>query len=76
MIPTIHTVAADGTHIHAPSAMSDMTDSNTVDFQGMAAQAAAHFAKPVEEGVGMARQIWAGLVEDVLGGPTNKAKSS
>lgn len=74
MIPTIHTVAADGTHIHAPSAMSDMTDSNTVDFQGMAAQAAKHFAKPVEEGVGMARQIWTGLVEDVLG--PNKAKSS
>ncbi|KAF1849870.1 uncharacterized protein K460DRAFT_360718 [Cucurbitaria berberidis CBS 394.84] len=73
MVPTIHTVAADGTHIHAPSAMSDMTDSNTVDFQGMAAQVAKGLTKPIVDGEGMTRQLWTGLVEDILG---PKAKRS
>lgn len=67
MVPQIHTIAADGTHIHAPSAMSDMTDSNQFDYQGMAEQAAKTLSKPLEEGTGMARQILRGLVEDILG---------
>jgi hypothetical protein len=67
MLPTIHTVAADGTHIHAPSAMSDMTDSNNFDYQGMAAQVADKLSRPIEGGSGMVKQIWTGLVDDVLG---------
>jgi hypothetical protein len=67
MLPTIHTVAADGTHIHAPSAMFDVTEGNHIDFQGMAAQVANKLQKPVEEVEGMARQIWKGFVDDVFG---------
>lgn len=67
MLPTILTVAADGTHIYAPAAMSEVSDNNTIDFQGMAQQVASRLARPVEEGAGMARQIWSGLMDDVLG---------
>ena len=67
MVPTIHTVAADGTHIHAPSAMSDVSDSQHFDYQGMAAQVATKIAGEVEEGAGMAKQLWTGLMEDILG---------
>ncbi|KAJ4354720.1 hypothetical protein N0V95_003561 [Ascochyta clinopodiicola] len=67
MQPTIYTVAADGTHIHAPSAMSDMTEGNHIDFQGMAAQVATKLQKPVEKVEGMARQIWNGFMDDVFG---------
>lgn len=65
MVPTIHTVAADGTHVHAPSAMSEMTDSNQIDFQGMASAVAQRLSQPVEQSTGMARQIWNDFVEDV-----------
>jgi hypothetical protein len=67
MLPTIYTVSAESTHIHAPSAMADVSDNNTIDFQGMAAIVASKLAKPVEEGVGMTRQLWNGIVDDVLG---------
>ena len=67
MLPTIMTVAADGTHIHAPSALAEVSDNNSIDFQGMAAKVASKFGKPVEEKVGMARQIWGGLMDDILG---------
>lgn len=67
MLPTIHTVAADGTHIHAPSAMSDMTDSDHIDFQGMASSVADKLSRPVEEGAGMVSTIWKDLMDDVLG---------
>jgi hypothetical protein len=75
MIPTIHTVAADGTHIHAPSAMSDMTDSDHIDFQGMASQVASRLAKPVQGGEGMTRQILSGLMEDILGPRQSHARA-
>jgi hypothetical protein len=72
MVPTIHTVAADGTHIHAPSAMSDMTDSDHIDFQGMASsmvnQVTSKVSKSVE-GEGMTKQILTGLWEDIVSGP-------
>lgn len=64
------TVAADGTHIHAPSAMSEVLDNNTIDFQGMAAKVASRLGKDVEEGAGMARQLWSGFVDDILGPKT------
>lgn len=72
-MPTIYTVSADGTHIHAPSAMSDMTDSDHIDFQGMASKvAAAYGARPSsEEAQSMVKQVWTGLLEDILG-PSHK----
>lgn len=70
MIPTIFTVAADGTHIHAPSAMYDVSDSDHNDFQGLASSVAREvrstLSKPIN-GEGMTRQILSGLVEDILG---------
>lgn len=47
--------------------MADVHDNSSVDFQGMAATMASKIAKPIEEGVGMTRQLWNGLVDDVLG---------
>jgi len=67
ILPKIYTVAADGTHIHAPSAMADVHDNGNVDFQGMAASVAQKIKKPIEEGVGMTRTLWNGLVDDILG---------
>jgi hypothetical protein len=75
MMPTISTVAADGTHIHAPSAMSDMTDSDHVDFQGMANRVASKLAKPAEAGEGMTRQILSGLWEDIVGPKQGHART-
>ncbi|KAF2117781.1 hypothetical protein BDV96DRAFT_570916 [Lophiotrema nucula] len=66
MLPSIVTVAADGTHIHAPSAMSEVSDNNAIDFQGMAARVADKF-KPVEEQAGMVKSVWSGFLDDVLG---------
>ncbi|KAH7389580.1 hypothetical protein DE146DRAFT_701020 [Phaeosphaeria sp. MPI-PUGE-AT-0046c] len=73
MLPTIFTVAADGTHIHAPSAMSDVSDSDHTDFQGLASSMASSVAKRVSrgaEGEGMTRQILGDMWEDItsLGG--------
>lgn len=67
MMPQIHTVAADGTHIHAPSAISNMTDSNQIDYKGMVEEAASTFTEPIEKGSGMVRQIFNDLVDDILG---------
>ncbi|KAH7094590.1 hypothetical protein FB567DRAFT_7152 [Paraphoma chrysanthemicola] len=76
MIPTIHTVAADGTHIHAPSAMSDMTDSDHIDFQGMATSVASKLAsRPRADGEGMTRQILSGLWEDIVGPKQGHART-
>lgn len=74
-MPTIHTVAADGTHIYAPSAMSEVTDNNTVDFQGMAAMVASRLGKTTEEGAGMAKQLWGGLLDDVFGSKGGPARA-
>ncbi|KAF2035575.1 hypothetical protein EK21DRAFT_107096 [Setomelanomma holmii] len=76
MMPTIHTVAADGTHIHAPSAMSDMTDSDHIDFQGMASNVASKLAaRPSEGGEGMTKQILTGLWEDIVGPKQGHART-
>jgi hypothetical protein len=74
MMPTIHTVAADGTHIHAPSAMSETSDSDHLDFKGIAS-AAASKAKPSEGGEGMTRQILSGLWDDILGPKQGHART-
>ncbi|KAF2441954.1 hypothetical protein P171DRAFT_434547 [Karstenula rhodostoma CBS 690.94] len=64
-VPRIHTVSSH--HVHAPAAMSEVHDNNTIDFQGMAFEAVNKLKRPVEEGASMAKQIWGGLVDDVLG---------
>lgn len=67
MMPTIHTVAADGTHIHAPSAMSEMTDSDHMDFQGMASTVVSKTTSSKREpGEGMTRQILNDMWEDIV----------
>ena len=75
MIPHIYTIAADGTHIHAPSAMSDMTDSNQFDYQGLAQKAASTIVKPIEQGTGMLKQILGDLVDDILGPKSKSGKA-
>ncbi|CAN9285479.1 unnamed protein product [Alternaria alternata] len=65
MQPTIYTVSADGTHIHSPSAMSEMTDSNQSAYQGMAEAVASKFTATRQEGEGMVKQIWNDLMEDL-----------
>ena len=72
MVPTVHTVGATSTHVHAPSATFDMTDH--IDFPSMASHV-NKLAKPVEEGVGMARQLWTGLVDDIFGPKHTPAKA-
>jgi hypothetical protein len=68
-IPTISTASADGTHIHAPSAMSEMTNSDGVDFQGLASGMANTVASKVRErveGEGMTKQILSDMWEDIV----------
>lgn len=68
MIPSIFTVAADGTHIHAPSAMSDVSDSDHTDFQGLASSMASSVKARVSrsvEGEGMTKQILTDMWEDI-----------
>lgn len=65
MQPTIYTVSADGTHIHTPSAMSEMTDTNQFDYQGMAETVATKFAETRQEGESMFKQIMNDFIEDI-----------
>jgi hypothetical protein len=78
MRPEIITVSADSTHISAPSAMSEVSDNTAIDFQGMAEKvsaAAARFkAGSIDETAGMAKQVWSGFLDDLLG-PKHGAKA-
>jgi hypothetical protein len=67
-VPTISTVSADGTHIHAPSAMSEMTTSDHVDFQGMASDVASSVKSKLKivEGESMTKQILSDMWEDIV----------
>jgi len=75
MRPQIMTVSADGTHIHAPSAMSDVSDNGSVDFQGMAVKVADKWSKPVEEQASMVKEMWSNLLDDMLGPKEPPAKA-
>jgi hypothetical protein len=74
MLPTIYTVAADFTHIHAPSAMSEVSDSNHSDFQGLASAVVSRLPKPSEV-EGMTKQILTGLWEDLAGPNRSPARA-
>ena len=68
MRPEINTVAAQ---VYSPSALTDVTDNPSIDFQGLAnavSAAAARF-RPNNNGSeqGMMKQIWNDLLDDVLG---------
>ena len=65
MLPTIVTVAADGTHIHAPSAMTDVSDSQHFDYQGMAAQVASKLAGEAEQSASKVKEMWSGFIDDL-----------
>jgi hypothetical protein len=56
-----------GSHDHAPSPMSEGEDGVDVDFEGVGAAAAKTVAEGAEKGVGAVRQVWEGLLDDVLG---------
>jgi len=62
--PLIHLVS--GSHDHTPSAMSEVADNTDIDFEGIKV-VAAKVAEGAEQGVGAVRQIWEGLLDDVLG---------
>jgi len=78
MRPEIITVSADGTHISAPSAMSEVSDNTSIDFQGMAEKVSAAAARfktgSIDETAGMAKQVWNGFLDDLLG-PKQGAKA-
>jgi len=68
MKPQISTMSADS--IFLP--MADLHDGHAlgVDFHGMAESVAHSMRKmrvPVEEQASMMKQLWAGMVDDVLG---------
>lgn len=67
MMPTIYTVAADGTHIHSPAVLSDTSDNNQFGYQTAANNSTGFSSSPRQEGEGMVRQIWNDFLEDVLG---------
>ncbi|MCJ1452639.1 hypothetical protein MMC28_002982 [Mycoblastus sanguinarius] len=79
--PQITTTAANGTHIESPSAMSEVTDNQTIDLNPFdltttVTNAASRMTgMPVEElkEPGMLRQLWNGLLDDMVGNKVAKA---
>jgi hypothetical protein len=69
------TVAADGTHIFSPSAMSDVSDNNSVDFEGMTARVTNKWSKAVEEEAGIFKRLWSDFVDDTLGPKQGPSKA-
>ena len=72
----ISTVAMESTHAHPPSAMSDVVDNAAIildpyELTTQVDQAARKMGEKVvtddREAKGMLKQIWTGLVDDVLG---------
>lgn len=59
MLPTILTVAGDGTHLG---------EAGNIDFQGFVTNFTSRFSGPSDpENPSMAKEIWSGFWEDVLG---------
>lgn len=67
MMPEINLIAADSTHIATPAAFSEVTDN--LSFEGVAGVVKKTGQKVGEE-VGELRQIWGGLLDDILGAKT------
>jgi hypothetical protein len=62
--PLINLVS--GSHIHTPSAMSEVSDNTDIDFEGIKV-VAAKVGEGAEQGVSAVKQIWEGLLDDILG---------
>lgn len=63
-------MADDSTHIHAPSAMYEVTSSNHIDFQGLASGVASSVKSKLRNPIkreGMTKQIWNDLLDDLIG---------
>lgn len=73
--PEISTASADGTHIDSPSAMSEVTDNHAIeldpyDLASKVTAAAANTAVMPErklEEPGMIQNLWASILDDLLG---------
>ena len=78
--PQIHTVSANGTHIHNPSALSDVTDNHAqeVDFYNLPKKVSAAAASKVseladkvtveaEEQKGPFASFISGVIDDIFG---------
>jgi len=80
--PAIMTVSADNTQIHTPAVLSvsDATESNGIDFQGMTERirgAAQKFSNTTsEESTGVVKQIWNDFLDDVFGPKTPNASKA
>jgi hypothetical protein len=78
MKPEIVVISGGSGHVHAPSAMREVSDSGAVDFQGMVGMVQKKLGKAgdkvVKEG-GMARQVWGGFVDDLFGPKGGKTAS-
>lgn len=81
--PEITTTSANGTHIESPSAMSDVTDNpghtdlNPFDLTNTVTTAASKATGvPIErlQEPGVVKELWNGLLDDILG-PRKKAKA-
>jgi hypothetical protein len=64
-------LSADSTHISPPSAFADVTDNANVAFEGMA-HAMEKAGVNVGEQAGTIRQVWNGLLDDILGSKAAK----
>jgi len=79
--PEIVTVAHDSTHVHAPSAMSEVVDNNSIQIDPFelteqvsdaaarsASKGAIGYKKPMSE----LKYLWSGMLEDIFG-PAKKS---
>jgi hypothetical protein len=66
MKPEISLASADSTHIATPSAFTDVVDNNSIDFQGVTG-VLEKAGKAMEEDASTIKQVWNGLLDDLLG---------
>jgi len=79
MKPEIHTVAADSTHTHGPSAMSEVTDNHAMEVDPFeltqtVKKAAGLAVGGVEEGASTVKAVWSGFLDDLLGKKSSVGK--
>ncbi|KAH0543870.1 hypothetical protein FGG08_001909 [Glutinoglossum americanum] len=76
--PEISTIAGQSTHLHAPSAMSEVVDNTSIQIDpfklteqvsGAAARSASKAAREAKQEVGALSALWDGLLDDIFGPP-------
>jgi hypothetical protein len=74
--PEIATIAGQSTHLHAPSAMSEVVDNTSIQIDpfklaeqvsGAAARSASIAAGEVKKEAGALKTLWNGFLDDVFG---------